>query len=194
MTRSACKISVKRIFAFILILIMMLSFSGCRWLAIVTFDYVSTWRFCVDDFKDYQKHFEAIAAFCLDYSQQNNTLGEDRWLFSYDFKKNALNLLVQKDPNDVSTLAWETIECSEEIKMSFRQIEPAFKNKDATFYGDVSCVDGIVYFETSGGHYSVVYSPDKKPEYLDGINKGKCKRIVDDWFYIADDWYHVVRE
>lgn len=194
MTRPACKISIKRIFAFILILIIMLSFNGCRWLAIVTFDYVSTWRFCVDDFKDYQKHFEAIAAFCLEYSQQNNTSGEARWRFSYDFKKNTLNLLVKEDLNDPLTWKWETVECSEEIKINFRKIEPAFKNKDAAFYGDVTCADGIVYFETSGGHYSVVYSPDKKPEYLDGKNKGKWKRIVDDWFYIADDWYHVVRE
>ena len=124
----------------------------------------------VRDFEVYQKDFEAIAEYCLEYDNQQ----VDSKMFVYSSGKDEL------------LYNWQVVELSDEHKLCLEKITQSFPNKDAQF-SSIECIGGTVYFETHNGLYSIVYSPSGTPKYVDGVNEGSSKRIV-------DDWYHVVKK
>ena len=134
----------------------------------------STWKYCVDDFDTYRKDFEIVTDFCQEYIAQNKALENERIIFVYNFKEKEL------------LCDWKNIDVSDGIKKSFENIKEAFPHKDAQF-DSVTVVQGKTYFETHNGLYSVVYSDEETPKLVDGVNKGKSRRIY-------GDWYHVVKK
>lgn len=81
---------------------------------------------------------------------------------------------------------WKVVEMSEAINKSLEKLKSAFQNKDAQF-DSITVEDGKVYFETHNGLYSVVYSEKEKPQFVDGVNLGRSRKI--DY-----NWYHVVKK
>lgn len=150
---------------FILIAISIISFY--TW-----FDHVSTWRYCVEDFETYQADFEAVAKFCQEYVPQSKPTEDGRTIFGYNYTQEYMYC------------NWERIDVPEDIISKFKNIKQAFPDKDAQL-DYIFCTDEQVYFST--GVYSVVYSKNGKPEYLEGVNKGTSKKI-------CKNWYHVVRD
>lgn len=125
----------------------------------------------IEKFEAYREDFEMVAKFCQKQVMQDN-LEKERIIFVYNFQKKEL------------LCDWNVIETSESIKKSFENIKKAFPDKDAQF--DSITVDKYnVYFVTHNGLYSVVYSEEENPEYLDGVNKGTSKKIDDNWYYIV---------
>lgn len=138
------------------------------------FDYVSDWKYNVENFEYYQQDFETVVNFCLEYDENSNY--SEAIMFSFSANKESLFCYNNN----------KRIEIPEEYKLSFRRISEAFPHKDA-YLDTITCLNGIVYFETDNSLYSVVYSPNGKPKYLDSVNEGKSKKIV-------ENWYHVIRK
>lgn len=138
------------------------------------FEYVSTWKYNVENFETYREDFEIVAEYCQDYIRQNGDSEKASIIFVYNFSKKEL------------LCDWKNVEVSETIRKSFENVKAAFPNKDAQF-DSVTVIEDKVYFETHNGLYSVVYSKDEPPKYLEGINKGYSKKI-------DDGWYHVVKK
>lgn len=160
---------------FIIIPIVALSVIILFYLGIlICFNNTSTWKYCVEDFEAYRKDFVIVTDFCREYIVQNETLENERIIFVYDSKEKEL------------LCDWENVDVSDEIKKSFEKIKEAFPNKDAQF-DSVTVAQGKTYFETHNGLYSVVYSEEKIPKLVDGVNKGKSRRIY-------GNWYHVVKK
>lgn len=140
----------------------------------IWFNSTSTWKYCVKDFETYRKDFEMLAEYCQAYTLHNGFLENGRTLFVYNSKEREL------------LCDWENIEAPDEIKRGFEKIKVAFPHKDAQF--DSITVDREkVYFETHNGLYSVVYSNKETPKLVDGVNRGKSKKI-------DNNWYHVVKK
>ena len=140
----------------------------------ILFGYTSTWIYCVEDFGTYRKDFEIVAEFCQEHIAQKGALEKERIIFVYNFKKKEL------------LCDWKNIEVSDEIKKSLENIKIAFPCKDAQF-DSITVDERNIYFKTHNGLYSVVYSKEGRPKLVDGVNKGKSRRI-------DDNWYHVVRQ
>ncbi len=139
----------------------------------VWFDYSNTWQYNVENFEVYQEDFRAIAEFCVDYCERQNI----------SLSENAMFILASNE--DELLYEYQTISMTDEIKASLVNIKGAFSNAQAQL-DHINVQDETIYFVTHNGLYSVVYSPNGKPEYLDGKNKGVSKKIT-------DNWYHVVR-
>lgn len=140
----------------------------------IWFGYTSKWKYNVECFETYRNDFEKVAEFCQDYIRQNEDLEEERLIFVYNFSKKEL--LCNR----------QSIKTSEEVKKSFENVKKAFPNKDAKF-DSITCDGGKVFFETHNGLYSVVYSKEEKPQFVDTVHQGVSKKI-------DDNWYHVVKK
>lgn len=160
---------------FVIIPLLVISTAIIVYLVIhILFGNISKWKYCVEDFETYRKDFEIVTDFCQEYIVQNEALENERIIFVYDFKEKEL------------LCDWENVDVSDAIKKSFEKIKEAFPNKDAQF-DSVTVAQGKIYFETHNGLYSVVYSDKETPKLVDGVNKGKSRRIY-------GNWYHVVKK
>lgn len=144
----------------------------------IGFVHISDWKYTVDEFGAYKNHFETVADFCTEYSNDHPSDDGTCW-FDYGSGNNRGEILYWS-PN------WEAIAAPDDVRESFEEIENAFQNKDAQLE-QIEPYQGCVYFETNNGLYSVVYSPNAKPKMVDRIHAGKAKRI-------EGDWYHVIKK
>ena len=160
--------------------------SGC---SILYFMHQSKWGYCIDDFEVYQADFEAVSKFCQDYLIHCGAFGsQKRWFFVYEpLFSGAQKGQLYARPVDPYLSEWQMIETPEEIALCIVRIESAFKHKDASF-DLIECFDGKVYFETYNGLYSVVYSPNERPEYVDFVHKGMARKITGDWYHVVPEW------
>ena len=174
------------VFAVVLISTIMLYMSGC---SILYFMHQTKWGYCIDDFEVYQADFEAVSKFCQDFLTDCGARdSQERWFFCYEpaipgVQKGQLYARLV----DPIFCEWQMIETPEEIALSVVRIESAFIHKDANF-DNIECFDGKVYFETHNGLYSIVYSPNERPEYVDFYHKGMAKKIIGDWYHVVPEW------
>ncbi len=154
---------------FIIILVLLI----VRFLVIhIWFGYASRWKYNVENFEVYQEDFEKIANLCIDYCEQQNISKSEKSLFILASYENELLYKAQ------------TISMADETRASLENIKGSFRDDDAQLdYIEVR--DGTVYFVTHNGLYSVVYSPDEKPKYVDGVNVGVSRKIIDNWYHVA---------
>ena len=164
------KVSKKIMLVILTVFVIMLLITITHLGIIFHFSHVTKWKYNIENFEDCKSDFESIAEFCLEYDDQ---ITETK-LFSYNNRENKL------------FYDSKVVDLTEAQKQSLENIENAFPNKDAKF-DYIRCSDGVVYFITDNSYYSVVYSPNKRPKYIDGTNEGISKKI-------QDDWYHIIRK
>lgn len=159
---------------FIIIPVLVLSVEIIFYLVIhICFNHTSTWKYRVEDFETYRKDFEIVAEYCQAHVEQNSLPENEHIIFVYNSNKKEL------------LCDWENVEAPEMIKKSFESVKAAFPNKDAQF-DSIAIQDGKVYFKTNNGLYSVVYSDEGRPKQVDGVNMGKSKKIVDNWYHVVN--------
>lgn len=152
-------------------LVMLIVLGGTVFISVCfLFGNTMKWKYNVSNFEAYQKDYESIGMYCLQYGDGQCCSK----LFTYNSIKDQL------------IYRGEIVELSKAERQSLDQIRRSFPHKDAQF-DSIQCKNGMVYFETHNGLYSVVYSPTGKPELVDGKNSGTSKKII-------ENWYHVVKE
>ena len=164
----------------ILLLAIVFSFGGCMVIAAGT--YVAQWVYCVDDFELHKEEFEAIADFCQEYLAEQGNTGNESWTFRYDEERERLLCTKTEEP----IYSTQKVTLPNEIQACFEKIEPTFWHEDAKLYA-IICVGETVYFTTHNNLYSVVYSPEGIPGYLDGVKEGMTLQILGDWYHVVED-------
>ncbi len=148
----------------------------------------------VKDFKENQNDFEQIANLITDYGNSYDSADEfdSRFIYfipeRYSSSGNIV-FIVKKD----SSLSGSEVHFSAEETEVFKRITKCFKAEEAGFYSfSFDKKEKMVYFHTSDGRYSLVYSAEnKKPYYVNGTyelerdQKYVVDKICRKWFNIA---------
>ncbi len=148
----------------------------------------------VKDFKENQSDFELIANLIADYgnSCDSNNEYDSRFIyFTPDRYSSSGNIIfkVKKDSSSSSSY----VHFSAEETEVFKRITECFKVEEAGFHSfSFDKKEKMVYFHTSDGRYSLVYSAEnKKPYYVNGTyelerdQKYVVDKICRNWFNIA---------
>lgn len=89
---------------------------------------------------------------------------------------------------DLETKSYLTL--PDDIPSALKSIyDDAFTNKDSNF-DTIRIQDGRISFCIECGEYALVYSPDKKPMYVNSPSedvKVKVKAIQDGWYHVTKD-------
>ena len=148
----------------------------------------------VKDFKESQKDFEQIADLITDYGNSYDSDDEfdSRFIYFTPERYSSLGNIIFTVKKDTSSTSLEVHFSAEETEV-FKRITKCFKAEEAGFYSfSFDKKEKMVYFHTSDGRYSLVYSAEnKKPYYVNGtyeleygqghVVKKECKN----WFHIA---------
>lgn len=148
----------------------------------------------VKNFEENQNDFEQIANLITDYGNSYDSADEfdSRFIYfipeRYSSSGNIV-FIVKKD----SSLSGSEVHFSAEETEVFKRITKCFKAEEAGFYSfSFDKKEKMVYFHTSDGRYSLVYSTkNKKPYYVNGTyelerdQKYVVDKICRNWFNIA---------
>ncbi len=143
----------------------------------------------VKDFKENQRDFELIANIIIDSVDSD---ADSRFVYfipDRDFSSGDRIFIVKKDDfspdSEVRLLSEET--------EAFNRIRECFRVEEANFHSlSFDREEKMVYFHTSDGRYSLVYSEgNKKPYYVNGTYESEygqeyvVDKICKNWFNIA---------
>lgn len=153
-----------------------------------------TTNYFVKDFKENQNDFEQIANLITDYGNSYDSANEfdSRFIYFTPDRYSSSGNIIFKVKKDSFSLSSELYFSAEETEV-FKRITECFKVEEAGFHSfSFDKKEKMVYFHTSDGRYSLVYSAgNKKPYYVNGtyeleygqgyVVKKECKN----WFHIA---------
>ncbi|MBR2869733.1 MAG: hypothetical protein IKB88_11815 [Clostridia bacterium] len=148
----------------------------------------------VKDFKENQSDFEQIANLITDYGNSYDSAdeSESRFIYFTPERYSSSGNIIFKVKKDSSSSSSE-IYFSEEETEVFKRITKCFKVEEAGFHSfSFDKKEKMVYFHTSDGRYSLVYSAEnKKPYYVNGTYEQEYEqeyvtdKICKNWFNIA---------
>lgn len=148
----------------------------------------------VKDFKENQSDFEQIANLITDYGNSYDSANESesRFIYFTPERYSSSGNIIFKVKKDSSSSSSE-IYFSEEETEVFKRITKCFKAEEAGFHSfSFDKKEKMVYFHTSDGRYSLVYSAEnKKPYYVNGTYEQEYEqeyvtdKICKNWFNIA---------
>lgn len=148
----------------------------------------------VKNFEENKNDFEQIANLITDYGNSYDSVDESDSRFIYftpEHYSSSGNIvfIVKKDFSSSSS----EVHFSAEETEVFKRITECFKAEEAGFDSfSIDKEEKMVYFHTSDGRYSLVYSAEnKKPYYVNGTyelerdQKYVVDKICRNWFNIA---------
>lgn len=148
----------------------------------------------VKNFEENQNDFEQIANLITDYGNSYDSVDESDSRFIYFIPERYSSsgnivFIVKKDSSSISS----EVHFSAEETEVFKRIAKCFKAEEAGFDSfSFDKKEKMVYFHTSDGRYSLVYSAEnKKPYYVNGTyelerdQKYVVDKICRNWFNIA---------
>lgn len=148
----------------------------------------------VRDFKENQNDFEQIANLITDYGNSYDSVDESdsRFIYFTPEHYSSSGNIIFKAKTDSSSMSSEVNFSAEETEV-FKRITKCFKVEEAEFHSfSFDKKENMVYFHTSDGRYSLVYSAEnKKPYYVNGTyeldrdQKYVVDKISKNWFNIA---------
>ena len=148
----------------------------------------------VRDFKENQSDFELIANIIIDSvdSDSDNSIADSRFIYFIPDRYSSSGNIIFKVKTDSSSMSSEVNFSAEETEV-FKRITKCFKVEEAEFHSfSFDKKEKMVYFHTSDGRYSLVYSAEnKKPYYVNGTyeldrdQKYVVDKISKNWFNIA---------
>lgn len=148
----------------------------------------------VKDFKENQNDFEQIADLITDYGNSYDSADEfdSRFIYFIPERYSSSGNIVFIVKTDSSSMSSEVNLSAEETEV-FKRITKCFKAEEAGFDSfSIDKEEKMVYFHTSDGRYSLVYSAEnKKPYYVNGTyelerdQKYVVDKICRNWFNIA---------
>ena len=148
----------------------------------------------VKDFKENQNDFEQIANLITDYGESYDSVDESdsRFIYFTPEHYSSSGNIIFKAKTDSSSMSSEVNFSAEETEV-FKRITKYFKVEEAGFDSfSIDTEEKMVYFHTSDGRYSLVYSAEnKKPYYVNGTyeldrdQKYVVDKISKNWFNIA---------
>ena len=148
-------------------------------------DYIFTWRYSAE-YEKYSSDFNTVKDYMLSiYSGEE----EKTFLISEKTEENKLYLveLIPLDKLISGESSRERIEPPENVRDSIKKLKAyAFPDTRSTFnYLRVS--KARVAFCIEGVGYALIYSPDKKPEWIVPSQKKytKVRRIGNGWYHVA---------
>ncbi len=155
----------------IVIAVLILAFIG----PILYFDYVNTWKLNAN-YEEYADEFNLVK----DYIAEEFPNESDKWVSVSYSSTYGLRIY---DPD-----ADEYLQVRDDALVALRVIsKEAFPDKDSDL--DVIRIHGDrISFCTESGHYALVYSPNKKPTWLnspDKKDKVKVKKIGEGWYHVT---------
>ena len=148
----------------------------------------------VRDFKENQSDFELIANIIIDSvdSDSDNSIADSQSIYFIPDRYSSSGSIIFKVKTDSSSMSSEVNFSAEETEV-FKRITKCFKAEEAGFDSfSIDKKEKMVYFHTSNGIYSLVYSAEnKKPYYVNGTyelerdQKYVVDKICRNWFNIA---------
>lgn len=148
----------------------------------------------VKDFEENQNDFERIANLITDYvnTYDSDDESDSRFIYFTPERYSLSGNIVFKVKKDSSSISSEIHFSAEETEV-FKGITKCFKAEEAGFHSfSFDKEEKMVYFHTSDGRYSLVYSAEnKKPYYVNGTyelerdQKYVVDKICRNWFNIA---------
>ena len=148
----------------------------------------------VKDFEENQNDFEQIANLITDYGNSYDSAdeSESRFICFTPERYSSSGNIIFKVKKDSSSQSSE-VNFSEEETEVFKRITKCFKVEEAGFHSfSFDKKEKMVYFHTSNGRYSLVYSAEnKKPYYVNGTYEQEYEqeyvtdKICKNWFNIA---------
>lgn len=148
----------------------------------------------VKNFEENQNNFEQIANLITDYGNSYDSVDESdsRFIYFTPERYSSSGNIIFKVKTDSSSMSSEVNFSAEETEV-FKRITKCFKAEEAGFDSfSIDKEEKMVYFHTSDGKYSLVYSTEnKKPYYVNGTyelerdQKYVVDKICRNWFNIA---------
>ena len=148
----------------------------------------------VKNFEENQNDFEQIANLITDYGNSYDSVDESdsRFIYFTPERYSSSGNIIFKVKTDSSSMSSEVNFSAEETEV-FKRITKCFKAEEAGFHSfSFDKEEKMVYFHTSDGRYSLVYSAEnKKPYYVNGTyelerdQKYVVDKICRNWFNIA---------
>lgn len=148
----------------------------------------------VKNFEENQNDFEQIANLITDYGNSYDSVDESdsRFIYFTPERYSSSGNIIFKVKTDSSSMSSEVNFSAEETEV-FKRITKCFKAEEAGFDSfSIDKEEKMVYFHTSDGRYSLVYSTEnKKPYYVNGTyelerdQKYVVDKICRNWFNIA---------
>ena len=148
----------------------------------------------VKNFEENQNDFEQIANLITDYGNSYDSVDESdsRFIYFTPERYSSSGNIIFKVKTDSSSMSSEVNFSAEETEV-FKRITKCFKAEEAEFDSfSIDKEEKMVYFHTSDGRYSLVYSAEnKKPYYVNGTyelerdQKYVVDKICRNWFNIA---------
>lgn len=148
----------------------------------------------VRDFEENQNDFEQIANLITDYGNSYDSVDESdsRFIYFIPDRYSSSGSIIFKVKKDSFSQSSEVYFSTEETEV-FKRITKCFKVEEAGFDSfSIDKKENMVYFHTSDGRYSLVYSAEnKKPYYVNGTyeldrdQKYVVDKISKNWFNIA---------
>lgn len=148
----------------------------------------------VKNFEENQNDFEQIANLITDYGNSYDSVDESdsRFIYFTPERYSSSGNIIFKVKTDSSSMSSEVNFSAEETEV-FKRITKCFKAEEAGFHSfGFDKKEKMVYFHTSDGRYSLVYSAEnKKPYYVNGTyelernQKYVVDKICRNWFNIA---------
>lgn len=141
------------------------------------FDYNHTWKYSAD-YENFANDFDLVKNYII-----TEFPGEsDKWL---SVSNNGSKGIMLFDPNTENYLV-----LPEDVASSLASIRNnAFPNKDSDF-DTIRIQKERISFCISNGEYALVYSPGKKPMWVNSPSedsKVKVKAIQDGWYHVTKD-------
>ena len=125
----------------------------------------------VKNFEENQNDFEQIANLITDYGNSYDSVDESdsRFIYFIPERYSSSGNIIFKVKTDSSSMSSEVNFSAEETEV-FKRITKCFKAEEAGFHSfSFDKKEKMVYFHTSDGRYSLVYSAEnKKPYYVNG--------------------------
>ena len=148
----------------------------------------------VKNFEENQNDFEQIANLITDYGNSYDSVDESdsRFIYFTPERYSSSGNIIFKVKTDSSSMSSEVNFSAEETEV-FKRITKCFKAEEAGFDSfSIDKEEKMVYFHTSDGRYSLVYSAEnKKPYYVNGTYESEygqeyvVDKICKCWFNIA---------
>lgn len=148
----------------------------------------------VKNFEENQNDFEQIANLITDYGNSYDSVDESdsRFIYFTPERYSSSGNIVFIVKTDSSSMSSEVNFSAEETEV-FKRITKCFKAEEAGIDSfSIDKEEKMVYFHTSDGRYSLVYSAEnKKPYYVNGTyelerdQKYVVDKICRNWFNIA---------
>ena len=140
---------------------------------LMMFSYNNIWKFCAD-YKEYADEFNLVK----DYIETEFPDETDKWL-SIDSYGGELKVY---NPDTK-----EYLQLPDDVKSALYVVDRnGFPNKDS----DLELIkihEGRISFGISNRRYALVFSPDRKPTWLNSPDEEHKVRVKS----IGDGWYHV---